>query len=507
MRSKKYFINVLTSLLLEIVVLINGFIIPRLIIGKFGSNVNGLVSSIVNFLGYITLLESGFGPVVKATLYKPIANKDKDSIKRILKSAENFFRMIAIIFLFYIVVLALIYPKVINKEFSFIFTFSLVLIISISTFAEYFFGMTYKLYLQAEQNTYIISFIQIGTYIFSIISIVICINSGASIHVVKLVSGLIFILRPLLQNFYVKKKYKINLKNVKEKYVIENKWDGLAQHIAYVIHTNTDVTVLTIFSNLAEVSVYSVYHLVVNGIKKVISIFSSSVSATFGDMIAKDEKENLNKKFNIYGTIYYTIVTIVFACAMILIVPFVRIYVHNVKDVNYERYSFGYLLTISEYVYMICLPYRTLIFSAGKFKEIRRGSWIEAILNIIISILLVNKFGIVGVAIGTIIAMSYRAVELIYFANKNILECRNSRIIKRVVLIIIETVLINIICYFANIGYSGTIINWVINALITFSISSILVFVINLVIYKKEFQEAFQTIFSIFKKRKKNEAV
>ena len=90
MRSKKAIINILTSLLLQIVVLVCGFIVPKLIITNFGSNVNGLVASITQFLAYITLLESGFGPVVKAALYKPIANRDKKQIENILKASEKF---------------------------------------------------------------------------------------------------------------------------------------------------------------------------------------------------------------------------------------------------------------------------------------------------------------------------------------------------------------------------------------------------------------------------------
>lgn len=58
MRSKKAILNIITSLLLQVVVLICGFIVPKLIITNFGSDVNGLISSITQFLAYISLLES-----------------------------------------------------------------------------------------------------------------------------------------------------------------------------------------------------------------------------------------------------------------------------------------------------------------------------------------------------------------------------------------------------------------------------------------------------------------
>ena len=63
MRSKKAIYNIISNLMLQFVVVIYGFIVPQIIISNFGSSVNGLISSITQFLAYITLLESGFGPV------------------------------------------------------------------------------------------------------------------------------------------------------------------------------------------------------------------------------------------------------------------------------------------------------------------------------------------------------------------------------------------------------------------------------------------------------------
>ena len=118
MRSKKAIYNIMTSLILQLVIVVYGFIVPKIIIQSFGSNVNGLVSSITQFLAYITLLESGVGPVVKAALYKPIAKKDKKSINNILHSSESFFKTIAYVFIVYLIILSITYPLLVNKEFG-----------------------------------------------------------------------------------------------------------------------------------------------------------------------------------------------------------------------------------------------------------------------------------------------------------------------------------------------------------------------------------------------------
>lgn len=494
MRSKKAIYNIISNLILQFVVVIYGFIVPQIIISNFGSNVNGLISSITQFLAYITLLESGFGPVVKATLYHPIAVKDNKTIKNILKASENFFRTIAGIFIVYIIVLTIVYPILVRNEFSNVYTISLILIIAISTFAEYFFGMTYRLYLQAEQKTYIISIIQVLTYILSTITIVILAKLNASILIIKLVSSMIFVLRPLLQNYYVRKKYNINLKDAKGDYKIKQKWDGLAQHVAAVINSNTDITILTIFCSLTEVSVYSVYYLVVAGIRKIIEAFSSGIDASWGDMIAKNEYENLNEKFDLYEVLYFIVCTIVFASAIVLIVPFVSVYTRDINDANYIRYTFGYLIVISEFIWAIRLPYSSIILAAGHFKETRIGAWIEAISNIVISIVLVFKFGIIGVTIGTIVAMTIRTIEFIYHTNKYILKRNIFENIKKVLLIVIETIIIFILFKITPQIENTSYVTWSINAIIVSIEACIVTVLLNIMMYKKDMKKIFNKV-------------
>ncbi len=503
MRSKNAIYNIISNLLLQIIVIVYGFIVPKIIISSFGSDVNGLISSITQFLAYITLLESGFGPVIKAALYKPIAKKDNKTIKSILKTSEKFFRRIAIIFLIYILALLIFYPILITKDFDYLFTASLIIIISISTFVEYFFGMTYKLYLQAEQKNYIVSIIQIVTYILNIILIIILAKFGSSIQIIKLFSTLAFVLRPIIQNMYIKKKYKLHLYEASGDYKLNQKWDALAMHIASVIHGNTDITVLTIFCSLSEVSVYSVYYLVVKGIKAIIQSFSMGIDAIFGDMIAKNEQKNLNSKFNTYEVLYFSLCTILFVCAMILIVPFVLVYTRGIKDVNYIRWTFGYLIVISEFIWAIRLPYSTLTSASGHFKQVRRGAWVEAILNIVISIILVRKYGIIGVAIGTIVAMTIRTIEFMYHTNRVILNRNIFKSISKVILIIIETIISVIFSKYLFIFDNTSYFNWLLNALIIFIFVSLVTFIINLIFYKKEFLTIFKMIKNNIIKRKK----
>lgn len=503
MRTKNAIRNIMTNLLLQFVIIIYGFVVPKIIIEKFGSDVNGLVASITQFLSYITFFESGFGAVVKAVFYKPIANKDMQSIASVIKTSEKFFRRIALSFVLYTIVLCFVFPLITKADFDAIFTISLVVVIAISTFAEYFFGMAYRLFLQAEQKIYVVSLIQMITYILGVIVVVVMALLGASVVAIELVVGLIFALRPILQNFYVKKKYNLNFEDATSSYPIKQKWDGLAQHIAWMIHGNTDVAVLTVFTNLAEVSVYSVYHLVVVAIKKIIQSFNNGVDASFGDMIAKKEDENLRKKFSVYELLFMMIVTIVFTSTLLLITSFISVYVKGVTDADYIRPLFGYLLVLGEYIWAIRIPYNSLIQAAGRFKETRKGAWIEAGVNIILSAILVFNFGLVGVAIGTAVAMFIRTVEFIYYANKYILY-RNVRcsVLKIMVSVIITVVVSFLGLCIVKAPLPDNYVDWIIQAVIAFLIISSITMLSYCVLYRKEMNDVLKVFGRLFKRKR-----
>ena len=486
MRSKKAIINIISSLLLQAVTILSSFIIPRLIIQSFGSNVNGLLESITQFLAFITLLESGVGPVIKSVLYKPIASKDIEEIKKILHASENFFKKVSKLFLVYLLVLCIIYPVFVAKEFDIVFTISLLIIMAISVFAEYYFGMTYNLFLQAKQKTYVVSIIKIGTLIINTIVVIILVCIKSDIRLIKIATACIFILRPILQNMYVKKKYKIVLKKNDGSIKLKQKWDGLAQHIAFTIHSNSDIVILTIFTDTVQVSIYSVYMLVIKGVKNIASSFIGGIDASFGDMIAKGEKETLNNSFKLYELFYFTLNTIIFSNTFLLITPFVKIYTQGISDADYIAPVFANLMVLAEFMHSIRLPYSSITLAAGHFKETMKGAWLEAIINVLLSIILVIKYGIVGVAIGTLTAMLIRTIEFMYHTSKYILNRSIWCTFSRLLVIMVEVIIIFCINYFIGFEQSENYLEWIKNAVILFTISASVVLIINSIVYNKD---------------------
>lgn len=465
-RKKKIILNSFSSVCVNLATIGSSIIIPALIIQTYGSTVNGLLASITQFLSYISLLEGGVGGVVKAALYKPIAQKDNHKINSILKAALLFFNKLALVCIIYIGILAIVYPYFIKTGFATGFILTLIIILGIGTISQYFLGVPYLLLLQSEQLGYIADSINIICLVANTIITVFFINLGTTIHTIKIISAFLFCIKPILIYLYAKKINHINLNVDIDTNALKQRWNGFGQHIAYFIHTNTDIVILTIFSNLSEISVYSVYKVVVSGLKSLIYSLSSGINATIGDMIAKKEDMILQRVYDIYELLCYFIVTVVFSVTFFLIFPFIIMYTNGIKDAEYIRPIFGLLMILAEATYCWRFPALSVITSAGHYKQTSKGAYVEAMINIVISLILVKPLGICGVAIGTVCAMLYRTIDVQIYLSKNILNRKFSKFMKRTMCHIGICIVGNIICNICTFFESYTVINWIIQAII-----------------------------------------
>lgn len=420
-RANRLKMNTIVGLFGQFVTLVCGFIVPRLILTYYGTEVNGLVSSITHFLSFISLAECGMGVVVQSSLYKPLAEGNYQKISSVIVSSKRFFRKIAAILCVYLIVLVFVYPKIVAESFDVWYTVLLIVAISISTFVQYFICMSYRLLLIADQKGYVQQLFSIITQIINTALCIVIASSGSSIQVLKLCTSIVMLLQPLLLIFYVKKNYKLDKKIKINEEPIKQKWNGIAQHIAYVVLENTPTVVLTLFSTISNVSVYNVYFLVVSGIKGVITSAVSGMQSLLGNMYAKGEMDKLNQAFSIYEWVMHIVVVFLYTCTAVLIVPFVQIYTYGINDAEYLYPVFGILISIAHMLFCIRIPYNAMIFVAGHYKQTQSSAIIEAIINIIVSVALVFSFGLVGVAIGTIVAMSYRIIYLVLYLRKHIM--------------------------------------------------------------------------------------
>ena len=212
----------------------------------------------------------------------------------------------------------------------------------------------------------------------------------------------------------------------------------------------------------------------------------SGISHTVGQAYARKDWKELNQKLDIYEYIVFVLVFFFFTVTALLITPFVLIYTKGIVDTDYNQPLFGVLLVISEMLYLIKLPHLNLAYSANKFKEITFPAYIEAILNIVISIVLVKKFGIIGVTIGTIVGMTYRMVFHVYYTSRIVPGRVQSIFYRKVFLFSIASAIGFVFCYRMLPVVNINVISWVVHAIIYCIVIGIILFGISLLFFKQE---------------------
>lgn len=494
-RTEKVKKSILTTFLLQIITFVCGLIVPRTLLTAYGSEAYGAATSIAQFLSYITLLEGGIGNVARASLYKPLADKDINRISIVVCEIKHFFRILAYISFGYAIVLACLFKTLSHIEcYDWATTFCLVLAIAVSTFGQYFIGISYYALIQADQRVYLINTLSIITTIVNAVLVVIMVHIGSNLIAVKLISSCVFLLKPTAMWLYVRKEYGLNMHAGRDKDALSQKWTGLGQHIAFYIHSNTDVTILTILDKLESVSVYSVYNMVTAHIQNIVTAMCSGMTSLFGDMYAREEIENLKGTFHLYETIISITSTVLFSTVYVMIIQFIGIYTRGITDAHYIQPLFGYLLTMAAELYCFRMPYQSMISAAGHFKQTRMGAYGEAIINLALSLSLVWKFGLIGVAIGTIAAIGFRMLYCVVYLNRNIIFLPISAFVKRHIINIGITLSI---CFICNLFVPETIESymiWACWAVFVVLISTVVSLFINYIFFRDETLKVIKSI-------------
>lgn len=483
MRKKKLIYNTISSLIFQVTTIVCGFILPRLILNAFGSNVNGLVNSITQFLGIISFLELGVGAVVQSALYKPLAENRQNDVSKIISSANKFFRRLAQILMVYVIALVVFYPMFAAKEYGFWYTATLIVAISISSFAQYYFGIVNRLLLTADQRGYVQYTAQTIAVVANTVACYLLIMLGCGIQVVKLTTSLIYLIQPFAIYLYVRKHYKIDTKIKYDNEPIPQKWNGMAQHVAAVILDGTDTVVLTLFATLSEISIYSVYFLVVKGVKQLFMSMTNGITSLIGELWARQEIDELKKTFGWTEWVIHTGTTFVFGVTAVLIVPFVRVYTLGINDADYIQPLFAALIVAANAAHCLRLPYNIMILAAGHYKQTQNNYIIAAIINIVVSILAVKAWGLIGVAIGTLLAMGYQTIWMAWYDSKHLIKWPFRNFVKQVAVDIVTVTL----CSITSSAFpmkSDSYMGWIINAIEIAVVWLIIMIVINTFFYK-----------------------
>ncbi len=426
--AKKIGKNIFFGIGSQVIIAIVGLLIPRLFVSSYGSETNGFLSSLNQIFTYIVLLEAGVGTATLQALYRPVATEDKDKINGILSATAQFYTRTGWCYLGCVAILAAIYPLVIHSDIPVWQQVSVILIIGGGNSLGFFLHAKFRMLLQADGKTYIYTnastVVQLGTSLTKVILILL----GLNIVFIQLGHLLLLTGLSLYITLYTKKHYSwLNLKVKPDKQAIAQKNSVLVHEVSQMIFNHTDVLLLTVFTNLTVVSIYTVYNMIVDIISTLIGNIHNGFAFRLGQIYSID-KERYKGIYDAYETCYMALSVALYAMTFIFLLPFMGLYMEG-ADANYlDKLLPVLFVAIKLLVSSRALAGATITY-AGHFMETQWRSVLESAINLVVSvsaILFLRRYnvmwGMYGVLIGTIAALLYRANDMIIYAARRVLD-------------------------------------------------------------------------------------
>lgn len=482
MRSKSSAKNLVVALIGQAFGLIISFI-ARIIFVKFLSDeylgLNGLFT---NLLTMLSLVELGVGSALVYSLYKPLADGDNEKVKSLMDLYRKAYNIIGGVVLIIGILFIPFYRYLISEVPSISHLDFIYILFVLNTAISYFYSYKRSLII-CDQKRYIATIYRYVFYfllnVFQIIVLFLTHN-----YILYLITQVVFTwlenicisikadrMYPYLKDKNIKKLDKKELNTISK-----NVRAMLFHKIGGVVVNSTDNILISKLVGLIAVGMYSNYYLITSALDTITAQFFNAITASVGNLGACTNPKKVKETFNTTFFLNYLIYGVITVCLLILFNPFIKVWLG-------KKYLFDFsvvlVITICFYLKGIrktCLTYRDAL---GLFWHDRYKPIIESIINLVASIILGIKYGVLGIFMGTIISTVTTSLWIEpyvlykYYFKENIIDYLY-RFIKYTLVVVLTYLIVQKIVILINInGILGLLIKGVVSLILSILIMTI----------------------------------
>lgn len=432
MKRKDFFKNIITGFVGQLIAIVMGMIIPRIMISSYGSDVNGVVSTTVQVFSYLALLEAGIGQSARIALYKPIADRDNEKISMIFLAAESYFRRITLYYGIGVIVISFIVPYFMKSDMPDLTIRSVFFLEGMSDVISFYYVQTPTILLNVDGKGYINNYVTLSNKILGYLAKIILASLGVNIVLVQLSFFIITVLKVIFYRIYIKKIYFwIVRKETPDISLLKDKNSYLITEIAWTIFSSTDMLVLSFFVSTKLSSVYSIYSLIYGSINLLLNAVGGSILYVLGQIYHKNRNE-YEEVHDAMNSVFIGTITILMSVSYVLVIPFVKLYTKGIADVDYVYDQLPLMFSLVQLLSWTRYVNGNLTGLAGYAKSTSYISLAEAVINLVLSVILVQKYGITGVMFATVIALPIKVIWCIYISDKKVLHRSFAKTVKMV---------------------------------------------------------------------------
>ncbi len=431
MRTQKAARNLIISTILTTLVALVGLIKIKVFLAQLGDETTGIYQLFTQIFSYISLVDAGLTSSLLYCLYKPVSDNNDKKINEILKGGRNFYNKIAII----IVAIGIILSFKIDfflKDYSLPFWYIQVcFIMFIVASGINYFVTPQKVILEARQNLYKVHIVVYSSIIMKGLLEIVLLLMNLKLLSLMILAIVISIIQNIIILLITKKDYpQLSFKNVNPDNEFKKETKNLlAQKITSIIFNNIDVILISKYISAASVVIYTSYNYIINSIQNIVRKIGSSSLASVGNLLVT-EKNKAREVFYEYNAMCFYIANVVCIPLLLVITDFVRIFYGNAYTLSYLGSA---CIVIILYFKVIDIPLEVYFEALGYFDKLKKCLFLQSIINISLSLVLLFKIGIEGVILATVIsyiigefALYPQILNNNYFKNDKIKYYRHS---------------------------------------------------------------------------------
>ncbi|MDN3362359.1 hypothetical protein QU577_11390 [Priestia megaterium] len=409
MRTTNSIKNMSIGILSALVITILGFISRKVFLDSLGVEYLGINGLLTNVLSMIALIEGGIGASIIYHLYKPLADNDKPKIIAFIQLYKKAYRILALLIFILSILLYPFLNKILENNGGIshnILTIAYFLFVCKNMIS---YLNAYKISLiNADQKQYILTRVNIGFQVFTTLSKIIILIYTTNFILYLIIELLVFLIQTIYNGWiverrypYIKTKEKYNISEEEKTSLIKNVKALFFHNIGTFCVFGTDNILIASFISVVTVGFYSNYTMIIGQLGSLLSPVLDGIGSSIGNLIAKESKV---KSYSIFKTVYLINFWVYSVCVIFLYVllePFINWWLGQ-----------GYLLDSLTFIVILFNFYITgmrgsiLTFKtkAGIFVQDQYVPLVEAIINLGVSLILVQYIGLAGIFLGTTIS-------------------------------------------------------------------------------------------------------
>lgn len=493
--------NSFYGIISQLIIIFIGFFSRKVFVDLLPAAYLGLNGLFSNVISILSLTELGFGTAAIYALYKPLASNNE----RKLTALMNLYAKIYRIMFFVVMILGFCMmpsiPYLIKEMPDLPHIYFIYYLFVINSALSYLFAYKRSLLFADQKNFKIMQVTTICKLVMTLLQVAILYLTQS--YILYLI---IMIAMGFIENFTISRMVDKTYPYLKvyrdEKIDEETKHELVKNTKALIMHKvgsiavfQTDNLITSAFVGITTVGIYSNYTMIVNQLHTLIGTVIDGAKASIGNYNANESDENKLKiffKLNFVNHIIYSFCTTALFCLLNPFIGFLWL-----KKEEY-LFSIGIVTLICIYFYIRGMRYSYNLFkeTSGVYHPDRYKSILEALMNILLSILLVNFFGFAGVLLGTIITtLCVPYVIEVYVTFKYVFHMKPWVYYKAFLWNVISTLIMVSLSYFICSMFSN--INFVIFVLMGI-ICGIVSLVVNLIFYGRS--EEFKYFYELIKR-------